>query len=110
MLHGRNQSGQRKAIRAKQYANRVLFNERGISKLPRGPGMYKINSNGQLSYIGSTNNLRRRAKEHMRNGNDGTSISFKRTVTRQQASSLERKSIRRSCPPTNRAKPDSCKG
>jgi len=110
MLKGRNKSGQRRAIRAKQFANRVPFNYKGVSKLPRSPGMYKINTNGNLSYIGSTNNLRRRAREHMRNGNDGSSISFKRTVTRRQAYNLERKSIRRSCPTRNRTKPNSCKG
>ena len=110
MLKGRNKSGQLRAIRAKQFANRVPFNYKGVSKLPRGPGMYKINSDGQTRYIGSTNNLQRRAREHMRNGNDGSSLSFKRTVTRKQAYYLERKSIRRSCPPTNRTKPSSCKG
>jgi len=110
MLKGRNKAGQRRAIKAKQYANRVSFNYKGISKLPRSPGMYKINSNGHLSYIGSTNNLRRRAREHMRNRNDGTSLSYRRTVTRQQASTLERNAIRGSCPPRNRVKPVSCKG
>ena len=110
MVKGQNKSRQIKAIKTKQKAKRVPFNEKGISKLPRGPGVYKINSYGQTSYIGSTKNLRRRAREHMRNGNDGTSISFKRTVTKQQASNLERSSIRRSCPPTNRMKPANCKG
>lgn len=107
MVKGRNKSGQRRAIKAKQ--KRVPFNERGISNLPRAPGMYKINSDGD-TYIGSTKNLRRRLQEHRRNGNTGNSISFNRTVTRKQANILERNLIRKSCPSLNSAKPDSCKG
>jgi len=110
MVKGRNKSSQNRAIKAKQKAKRVPFTAAGFSKLPKGPGTYTINSNGQRSYIGSTNNLQRRAKEHIRNGNHGTSLSYKRAVTRKQAYSMERNSIRRTCPSRNRTKPDSCKG
>jgi len=109
MLKGRNKSGQRRAIKAKQYAKRVPFNKKGISKLPRGPGIYKINS-GRETYVGSSKNIKRRVQEHKRNGNTGNSISFKRTVTRRQAYNLEKNTIRRTCPTKNRTKPDSCKG
>ena len=95
MVRGRNKSGQRRAIKAKQNAKRVPFTSAGLSKLPKGPGVYTINSNGGRSYIGSTSNLQRRAKEHMRNGNHGTSLSYKRAVTRKQAYSMERNSIRK---------------
>ncbi len=107
VVKGRNKSGQRRAIKAKQ--NRVPFNEKGISKLPKSPGLYKINSNGE-TYIGSTNNLQRRAKEHLKTGNHGTSLSFKRAVTRKQAYYMEKNLIRKSCPSRNVTKPDSCKG
>lgn len=109
MVKGRNRAGQRRAIKAKQKRKRVSFNKTGISKLPKSPGMYIINSDGD-KYVGSTNNLQRRAKEHLRNGNNGNSLSFKRAVTRKQASSMERKLIRNSCPSRNVTKPDSCKG
>jgi len=109
MVKGRNRAGQRRAIKAKQKRKRVPFNKKGISKLPKSPGTYTINSDGD-KYVGSTNNLQRRAKEHLRNRNDGNSLSYKRAVTRKQASGMERKLIRRSCPSRNITKPDSCKG
>ena len=109
MVKGRNRAGQRRAIKANKKLNRVPFSDRSISKLPKGPGMYIINSDGD-KYVGSTNNLQRRAKEHLRNGNDGNSLSFKRAVTKKQASSMEKKLIRNSCPTRNKLKPDSCKG
>ena len=108
-MKGRNRAGQRRAIKAKQNKKRVPFTERGISKLPKSPGIYTINSDGE-KYIGHTNNLQRRAKEHLRDGNDGTSISFKRAVTKKQASSMEKKLLRNLCPTGNKLKPDSCKG
>lgn len=107
MVKGKNQSRQKKAIKAK--SKRQPFTSTGISKLPKKPGVYTINSNGD-KYIGSTNNLQRRAKEHKQNGQDGTSISYKQTVTRKQAYDIERKSIQRTCPTNNKTKPDSCKG
>lgn len=110
MVKGKNKAGQRKAIKAKQGPRRVPLNPAGVSKLPKTPGVYTINSNGQRSYIGSTNNLQRRAKEHLRNGNNGTSLSYKRAVTRKQAFAMEKNTIKRSCPTTNRIKPANCKG
>lgn len=107
MVRGKNKAGQRKAIKAK--SKRVSYNVAGASKLPRGPGVYTINDNGK-KYVGSTNNLKRRAQEHIRNGKSGTSISYKRTVTRQQAYKMERNTINRTCPAKNKTKPDSCKG
>ena len=109
MVKGRNKAGQIRAIKTKQKIKRVPFNDSGILKLPKSPGMYIINSGGE-KYVGSTKNLQRRAKEHLRNGNDGNSLSFKRAVTKKQASGMEKKLIRESCPTKNRTKPDSCKG
>lgn len=107
-ISGKNKRGQVRAIKAKN--SRVSFNDSGISKIPKSPGVYKINNNGKTSYIGSTNNLQRRAKEHKRTGNTGTSISYQKTSTRRQAYNIERNSIRRTCPSHNKTKPDSCKG
>jgi len=110
MVRGRNKSGQRRAIKAKQNAKRVPFTSAGLSKLPKGPGVYTINSNGRRSYIGSAKNIKQRVQTHRRNGNTGNSISFKRTVTRKQAYDMERKLIGKSCPSRNVTKPDRCKG
>ena len=107
MVKGRNKSGQIKAIKSK--TKRVPFTTSGISKLPKRPGMYTINQNGE-KYIGSTNNIQRRAQEHKRSGKDGSSISYKQAVTRHQAYNMERNSIRKTCPRHNKTKPDSCKG
>ena len=107
MVKGKNKSKQKKAIKTK--SKRQPFTSTGISKLPKRPGVYTINSNGE-KYIGSTNNIQRRVKEHKRNSLYGASISFKQTVTRKQAYDLERKSIQNSCPAHNKTKPDSCKG
>lgn len=107
MVRGKNKAGQRKAIKVK--SKRVSYSPAGVSKLPRGPGVYTINDNGK-KYVGSTGNLRRRNQEHLRNGKSGTSVSYTRTVTRQQAYAIERNKISRSCPSRNKTKPDSCKG
>ena len=107
MVKGKNKTKQKKAIKTK--SKRQPFTTNGISKLPKSPGVYTINSNGE-KYIGSTNNIQRRIKEHKRNGRDGSSISFKQTGTRKQAYNMERKSIQKTCPAHNKTKPDSCKG
>ncbi len=109
MVRGRNQKGQKKAIATKKKLKRVPFSNAGISKLPKHPGMYTINAEGE-KYIGHTKNLHQRLKQHKRNGNTGNSISYKQTVTKQQASSLEKKRIRGTCPSRNTIKPNSCKG
>ncbi len=109
MVRGKNKAGQKKAIKSKSNTKRVPYTPTDASKLPRGPGVYTINDNGK-KYVGSTNNLKRRTQEHMRNGKSGTSISYKRTVTRQQAYNMERNTIKRTCPAKNKTKPDSCKG
>lgn len=108
-VRGRNRCGQVRAIKAKQ-TSRVPFTTSGISKIPKSPGVYKINQYGKTRYIGSTNDLHRRVKEHQRTGNTGTSVSYQKTSTRTQAYNLERNSIRRTCPSRNRTKPNSCKG
>ncbi len=108
MMKGKNQRGQRKAIKQKSKMNRISYTTSGVSKLPRSPGVYTINHSGE-KYIGSTKDLRGRIGQHMRNGREGTTVSFRRTVTRKQAYDIERKSIRRTCPSQNKTKPDICK-
>lgn len=105
MVKGRNRAGQIRAIKSK----RVSFDNLGISKLPSTSGMYKIGCGTKASYVGSTNNLRRRAQEHKQNGNDGCYFSFVQTRSRKQAYNIERNKIRNSCPPRNKTKPNSCK-
>ena len=50
MVRGKNKAGQRRAIKAK--SKRVSYSPAGVSKLPRGPGVYTINDNGK-KYVGS---------------------------------------------------------
>jgi len=71
--------------------------------------VYKIGCGSNTYYVGSTNNLRRRAQEHRRNGNDGCYFSFVRTKSRKEAYNIERNKIGNSCPPRNETKPNSCK-
>ncbi len=109
MVYGRNKRGQIRAIKAKNNSRRVSFNDRGISKLPNSPGVYKLGCNGRTSYIGSSGNVKRRVQQHKQNGRDSCYVNYTPTRTRKQAYDLERKFIRKSCPSDNRTKPNNCK-
>ena len=87
---------------------RRQFDWNGIGKLPKSAGVYKIGCGKDTYYIGSTNNLKRRAAEHKRNGNDGCYINYLPTKTRKQAYDIERSLIGKKCPSRNQAKPSSC--
>lgn len=108
MVNGKNRSGQIRSIKFKN-RSRVSFSSSGISKIPSKSGVYKIGCGPETYYIGSTNDLKRRAKEHKRNGNDGCFFSFVQTRTRKQAFSIEKKNIGSTCPTRNKTKPTRCK-
>ncbi|MFQ5796662.1 MAG: GIY-YIG nuclease family protein [Candidatus Bipolaricaulia bacterium] len=63
-----------------------------INRLPEAPGVYILHFPGlQAVYIGSTNNLRRRLKEHKRQKPGWSSFDWCQTNTVERARVLEKK-------------------
>ena len=83
------------------------------SKPPAAPGEYRIrDADGAISYIGETNNLARRAAEHVRSGKlptgeRGGTIEFKVADGRSTSRTRrlhERQKIEQHQPPLNKSK------
>lgn len=79
------------------------YSRRSLGRVPNRPGVYRIvDCDGSTRYVGRTNNLRRRTREHL---NDG--IAYGACYVRGQAMSnlqtfdIERKLISKHCPPGN---------
>ena len=69
----------------------------GGNKPPSRPGEYRIrDSNGQMSYIGETCDLNRRANEHMRTGKLSGGSTFEYKVADGRSSSATRREHERS--------------
>ncbi|MEM3065307.1 MAG: hypothetical protein QW177_08035 [Candidatus Nitrosotenuis sp.] len=88
---------------------RVNFSPKGITRLPRGPGVYISGCGKQIDYVGSSGNIQQRVKQQIRNGMNSCYIKAIPTRTRKQAFDLERSLISDKCPPANKAKPRHCK-
>ena len=57
-----------------------LYVSDGLSKLPSAAGEYRHrDSEGNITYIGETNDIRRRSQQHFRSGKlqDGYSVEYK---------------------------------
>ena len=83
-------------------------------KPPAAPGEYRIrNSEGTITYIGETNNLRRRMNQHLYNGkmscgqNEGGTFEWKEADRRSSSATRrehERKKIEQHSPILNKSK------
>lgn len=79
--------------------------------VPPVPGVYLIlDRYQQVQYVGKTNSLARRLKEHLDSADVGDARKFMayQTRTEHAAEVLERKLIRRYCPPYNIRDTEGC--
>lgn len=84
------------------------------SKPPEKPGEYRIRDNkGDITYVGETNNLKRRMNQHLYNGkmsdgkNEGGSFEWKTADGRSSSATRrehERRKIKQHSPKLNRSK------
>ena len=81
----------------------------GLSKIPDKAGEYRHrNAEGKITYIGETCNLRRRTKEHLKNGKigNGFTVEFQTADGRSSSKTRrehERKKIAQHKPEGNRS-------
>jgi len=59
----------------------ILLTAHDVALLPEKPGAYLLGSNQQPVYVGSTNNLRRRGKEHLPENETNSCLKRKRPGT-----------------------------
>ena len=87
-----------------------FFPGRDKNEPPAFPGEYRIRSHeGDITYVGETNNLKRRAGEHIRSGKIEADGSFEykpadRRSTSNTRREHERVKIEQHDPPLNRSK------
>ena len=82
-----------------------------VAATPPVKGVYMIlDRYERVQYVGKSNNLPRRLMEHLNEGDIGDARKFMayQTRTDQAAESLERKLIRRYCPPYNIRDTEGC--
>jgi len=58
---------------------RWAVTKKNINDVPRAPGVYALYYYGKRRYVGQTNNLQRRLKEHLRNGMPFTEFTWYQT-------------------------------
>ena len=84
--------------------NSKRFGPQNVSELPQVKGVYLVlDRYGRVQYVGKSNNLQRRLMEHLNDGDirDARHFTAYQTRTDGAATSLEKKLIRRHCPPYN---------
>ena len=76
-------------------------------KPPAKPGEYRLrDSNGNIAYVGETNNIARRMGEHLRSGRLTCTIEYKVADSRSTSSTRrehERMKIKQHKPPLNKS-------
>jgi excinuclease UvrABC nuclease subunit len=82
---------------------RVGYSRDSLGSIPDRPGVYRIvDCDGSTRYVGRTNNLRRRTREHLNDGQAfGACHVSGYTMGNRRTYDVERKLISRHCPPGN---------
>jgi excinuclease UvrABC nuclease subunit len=91
--------------------NTKRFGIQNVSSTPSVKGVYLILDRfNRVQYVGKSNDLSRRLTEHLNSGDIGDARRFTayQTRTEHAAEDLERKLIRRYCPPYNIKDTEGC--
>ena len=91
--------------------NTRRFGVENVSDTPSVKGVYLIKDRyGRVQYVGKSTDLSRRLTEHLNSGDIGDARKFMayQTRTEHAAEDLERKLIRRYCPPYNIKDTEGC--
>ncbi|NWG36118.1 MAG: GIY-YIG nuclease family protein [Nitrososphaera sp.] len=82
---------------------RAGYSRDSLGHIPDNPGVYRIvDCDGSTRYVGRTNDLRRRTREHLHEGDAlGACFISGYTMSNLDTYDVEKKMISRHCPPGN---------